>query len=70
VRTVDLGQMELWKGRRVSGTVYGAGQTAKMVNATLRFFRVTHIGGEPSALPLGEALSDDSGNYSVVLPSR
>lgn len=72
LQAIDLGALTLWKGRKVTGTVTGplAGSRASLANASLRFFRVTQVEGRPIGLLLGEALSDDRGGYTVVLPSR
>lgn len=71
---VDLNVTELFRGRKVSGVVteqQSALQTnqKRVPNASIRFFRVTTVGGEPSAVLLGQTLADDSGAYSVMLPS-
>lgn len=74
VKTVDLGSFALSAGRTVSGdiTVTNVDQPTPRAapNATLRFFRVAPVEGKPSALLLGEAVADDVGHYSIVLPSR
>jgi hypothetical protein len=61
----------LWKGRQVTGHVTapasrGGGPAA---SSTVRFFRVDSVGGNPSSLLLGEAVVDQQGNYTVVLPT-
>jgi hypothetical protein len=38
--------------------------------ASVRFFRVVHVEGKPSALLLSQTLTDPSGNYSTTVPAR
>jgi len=40
------------------------------VNATVRYFRVSPVGGSRTSLLLGEAVTDSMGNYSVTLPAK
>ncbi len=72
--TVDLKVFELRNGRTVSGTVTAprpvTGAVQLAVNATVRYFRVSAVGGEPTSLLLGEAITDGEGNYSVILPTK
>ena len=72
--TVTLPEFKLSKARRVTGTITlpnnANGFILPAVNATVRYFHVTTIEGRPSSLLLGEGVSDDQGNYSVVLPAH
>ncbi len=71
-RTVDLKDFQLRKGRKVTGNVTAptANGPGAAVNATVRYFRVSAVGGITTSLLLGDALTDDLGNYSVMLPSK
>ncbi len=71
--TFDVGTLTLPRGRKVTGTVT-SGAPNRGVNvvpyATLRFFRVTQVGGRPASVLLGQAVADGRGQYSVLLPVR
>lgn len=71
---VDLGTFALNNGRKVSGLVSSeqlpAGAHVAVPNASIRFFRVTKVGGKESAVLLGQTVADDRGSYSVLLPTR
>lgn len=74
LQPLELGELKLYRGRRVSGTVSmrepGAMLSAAAVpTAQLRFFWVRLADGKPSATLLGQALADEKGHYSVVLPA-
>ena len=73
-RTVDLHGFELRKGRKVSGEVTAPNPATGMpqlaVNATVRYFRVSAVGGITTSLLLGEAVTDSVGKYSVMLPAK
>jgi len=72
-RTVDLKQTELRNGRQVTGTITAPnlnGDPGFAVNATVRYFRVSPVGGSRTSLLLGEAVTDSMGNYSVTLPAK
>jgi hypothetical protein len=70
---VELSPFTLSKGRRITGLVSISG--ARMMEpavpyASVRFFRVVHVEGKPSALLLSQTLTDQSGNYSTTVPAR
>lgn len=72
-RTVDLKDFELRKGRKVTGAITAPnlnGEPGFAVNATVRYFRVSGVGGVATSLLLGEAVTDSLGNYSVMLPAK
>ncbi len=73
-RTVDTKETVLRKGRKVTGTVTApnanTGQMQTVENATVRYFRVSTVGGVPTSLLLGESLTDASGGYQIVLPAK
>jgi hypothetical protein len=61
------------RGRRLTGTVTSTLSTngpQPLVNAQVRFFRVTRIEGKPAAVALGAGITNGSGTYSVILPTR
>ncbi|MBU8894555.1 carboxypeptidase-like regulatory domain-containing protein [Corallococcus sp. M34] len=65
----------LYKGRSITGLVTMPGGVLHtpgdlVPNASIRFFRVVTVAGKPSAVLLAQALSDSSGHYTVVLPTR
>lgn len=63
----------LAKGRTISGVVTGTVSVkadAPVPYSTVRFFRVTSVEGRPSAILLGSTVADDTGRYSIVLPTR
>jgi hypothetical protein len=70
---MELSPFTLSKGRRITGRVSFSG--ARLVepavpHASVRFFRVVHVEGKPSALLLSQTLTDQSGNYSTTVPAR
>lgn len=67
-RPVDLGTFLLSRGSQVSGTVVLMGQP--QAQASVRFFRVGNVQGRPISILLDEAVTDASGRYTVVLPTR
>ncbi len=69
-QTIDLGSNLLRKGRKVSGTVTAPSANTATSQFTVRYFRVSPVGGTTSSLLLGEALTDGKGAYSVVLPAK
>lgn len=73
ITSVEVLPVQLPEGRKVSGTVravVGQRPDAPVANATLRFFRVTSVEGRKSAILLGTALTKESGEYSVFLPTK
>ncbi|MFZ5471768.1 MAG: carboxypeptidase-like regulatory domain-containing protein [Myxococcota bacterium] len=73
LKSMDLGSYTLTNGRRVTGTVTSTqplmSTTRAAANASIRFFRVTSVGGKRSSVLLGQTVADESGNYAVTLPS-
>jgi hypothetical protein len=73
-KTVDLGKNLLRKGRKVTGTVFAPNATTGVAQvapyASVRYFRVSDVGGTRSSLLLGEAITDSMGNYSIILPAK
>jgi hypothetical protein len=76
VNTPMLDDFQLSNGRTVSGTVKVRGVTDPPMsgqlqpNALLRFFRVTAVEGQTSSLLIGQAITDDTGAYQVILPDH
>jgi hypothetical protein len=76
VNMMDFGDFALSNGRTVSGTVTvrgvtdapGSGKLAP--NAQVRFFRVTSVEGQASSLLIGQAITDDTGEFQVILPDH
>jgi len=61
------------RGRRLTGAVTSTLSTrgsTPLVNAQVRFFRVTKIEGKPAAVLLGAGVTNGVGNYTVILPTR
>ncbi len=61
------------KGRRLTGIVSSltSGRAAApLVNAQVRFFRVTRIEGKPAAVLVGSGVTNGVGQYTVLLPTR
>jgi hypothetical protein len=52
-----------------AGEAY-VGPVAPVANALVRFYRVTSVEGVDSALLVGEAVSDERGNYKLTLPDH
>ncbi|HEX8436476.1 carboxypeptidase regulatory-like domain-containing protein [Archangium sp.] len=69
----ELSSFTLSKGRRVTGHVSFGGErvmSPAAPYASVRFFRVVDVEGKPSALLLSQTLTDQSGSYSTLLPTR
>jgi hypothetical protein len=60
------------RGRRLTGIVSSsvAGGSAPLINAQVRFFRLTTIEGKRAAVLLGTGITNSAGAYSVILPTR
>jgi hypothetical protein len=73
---VALPTFTLSKGRRVTGQISASRQRLISIPepapyATVRFFRViSDQGPRPFSLLLAEGVADETGSYSVILPSR
>lgn len=73
-RALDLGTFKLSRGHLVKGTITArpaqgaAAQPAPY--AVVRFFRVAQSLGTKTSLLLAEAVANEKGEYSVVLPTR
>ncbi len=76
VQSVALPLFVLSNGRTVNGRVTirseggDGGQAQAAPNATVRFFRISPLEGKPSSLLLGETVSDGTGAFQVVIPTR
>ncbi|MBI3181936.1 MAG: hypothetical protein HYZ28_07310 [Myxococcales bacterium] len=73
IEPIDLGEHSLYNGRLVTGTVKLEQSTittgSVAAAASVRFFRVSTVEGKPSPLLLGQAVTDERGRYSVLLPA-
>jgi hypothetical protein len=61
------------RGRRLTGLVTSSLSnrgSAPLVNAQVRFFRVTTIEGKPASVLLGAGVTNGVGSYTVILPTR
>ncbi len=70
---LDLPPFALSKGRTVAGTISSRenGRAAAAAPyASVRFFRVVTVEGQPSSVLLAESIADAVGGYSVTLPTR
>jgi hypothetical protein len=73
--TLVLAPFTLSKGRRINGLVTIleeelAGPTPGIPYASIRFFRVVNVEGEPTSVLLAETVADSNGNYAATLPTR
>ncbi|HEX8698104.1 MAG TPA: carboxypeptidase-like regulatory domain-containing protein [Myxococcaceae bacterium] len=71
----ELAPFTLSKGRRITGLVTMAdkelqGPTPGVPYASVRFFRVVNVEGQPTAVLLTQAVADSSGSYAATLPTR
>lgn len=72
---MELAPFTLSKGRRITGLVRMAdkelqGPTPGVPYASVRFFRVVNVEGQPTAVLLTQAVADSSGSYGATLPTR
>jgi len=67
-----LATFPLQKGRTVSGRVTkgDAGTARGLPYASIRFYRVVSLEGRPSSVLLSQAVSDQQGRYTALLPVR
>jgi hypothetical protein len=71
--TLPLPPFPLSKGRQVTGAVSFSGKRliqSTAPYASIRFFRVVNVDGQPSSLLLAQTLTDQDGSYSATLPTR
>jgi hypothetical protein len=73
--TMELAPFTLSKGRRITGLVTLVdkelqGPTPGVPYASVRFFRVVNVEGQPTAVLLTQAVADSSGSYGATLPTR
>jgi hypothetical protein len=73
-KPVEVESISLSNGRRLTGTLYFAA-TASINSpvaavASIRFFRLSTDASAPASVLLAEAVSDQAGKYSVILPAR
>lgn len=71
----QLAPFTLSKGRRITGLVTMSdrelqGLTPGVPYASVRFFRVVNVEGQPTAVLLTQAVADSSGSYAATLPTR
>ncbi|WP_241759293.1 carboxypeptidase-like regulatory domain-containing protein [Pyxidicoccus parkwayensis] len=69
-----LATFPLQKGRTVSGRVTelaaDAGTRKGAAYASIRFYRVVTVEGQPSSVLLSQAVSDQEGRYTALIPVR
>jgi hypothetical protein len=73
--TMELAPFTLSKGRRITGLVTMSdrelsGLTPGVPYASVRFFRVVNVEGQPTAVLLTQTVADSSGSYAATLPTR
>ncbi|WP_240359373.1 carboxypeptidase-like regulatory domain-containing protein [Pyxidicoccus trucidator] len=70
----ELATFPLQKGRTVSGRVTlgdaEAGTARGVPYASIRFYRVVSLEGRPSSVLLSQAVSDQQGRYTALIPVR
>ncbi len=73
-KPVEVESISLSNGRRLTGTLYfaeTAGTNSPVAAvASIRFFRLSTDASAPASVLLAEAVSDQAGKYSVILPAR
>jgi hypothetical protein len=72
---LELAPFTLSKGRRITGLVTMSepqlqGPTPGVPYASVRFFRVVNVEGQPTAVMLTQTVADSSGSYAATLPTR
>ncbi|RKH10611.1 carboxypeptidase regulatory-like domain-containing protein [Corallococcus sp. CA047B] len=72
---LELVPFTLSRGRSLSGRITLPPDPALApdgiaANASVRFFRVVTVAGRPASLLLAQTVSDSTGRYSTVLPTR
>jgi hypothetical protein len=72
---LELAAFTLSRGRSLSGRITLPRDAALApdgvaANASVRFFRVVTVAGRPESLLLAQTVSDSTGRYSTVLPTR
>lgn len=72
---LELAAFTLSRGRSLSGRITLPPDPALApdgiaANASVRFFRVVTVAGRPESLLLAQTVSDSTGRYSTVLPTR
>ncbi|NOK16632.1 carboxypeptidase regulatory-like domain-containing protein [Corallococcus carmarthensis] len=73
--TLLLAAFTLSRGRSLSGRITlppdpAVAPDGIAANASVRFFRVVTVAGRPESLLLAQTVSDSTGRYSTVLPTR
>ncbi|TSC20378.1 carboxypeptidase regulatory-like domain-containing protein [Corallococcus sp. Z5C101001] len=74
-QVLELAAFTLSRGRSLSGRITLPPDPALApdgiaANASVRFFRVVTVAGRPASLLLAQTVSDSTGRYSTVLPTR
>lgn len=72
---LKLQSFTLSRGRSLSGRITlppdpALAPDGVAANASVRFFRVVTVAGRPASLLLAQTVSDSTGRYSTVLPTR
>ncbi|MCY1047484.1 carboxypeptidase regulatory-like domain-containing protein [Corallococcus sp. bb12-1] len=72
---LELVPFTLSRGRSLSGRITlppdpAVAPDGIAANASVRFFRVVTVAGRPASLLLAQTVSDSTGRYSTVLPTR
>ncbi|MBN8231904.1 carboxypeptidase regulatory-like domain-containing protein [Corallococcus macrosporus] len=72
---LELAAFTLSRGRSLSGRITLPPDPALApdgiaANASVRFFRVVTVAGRPDSILLAQTVSDSTGRYSTVLPTR
>lgn len=75
VEPMVVESFQLSRGRTVTGTVkepqvQTVGANLAASNAAVKLYRVVDIDGETQALLVSQTVTDENGNYSLVLPTR
>ncbi|GMU05880.1 carboxypeptidase regulatory-like domain-containing protein [Corallococcus caeni] len=72
---LELAAFTLSRGRSLSGRITlppdpAVAPDGVAANASVRFFRVVTVAGRPDSILLAQTVSDSTGRYSTVLPTR
>lgn len=72
VGTQSFAPIKLPRGRKLTGLVTATLNRGPvpLVNAQVRFFRVTRIEGKPASILLGSGVTNGVGVYTLILPTR
>jgi hypothetical protein len=72
VNSAAISDLTLSLGKRVTGTIQISGSSGPTPAnlALVRIFRISNDTDAPSSVLLGEAYTDNSGKYAILLPTR